>query len=87
MKTIRTVDLVNNIKQICEWLENNKREWVTISRPHNKNMVIMTEEEANFLYKAWRNAEYLAKLDRGTEAIKNNELIHVSLEDLKAMEN
>ena len=71
MKTIKTVDLVSNIKQVCDWLEKNKKEWITISRPHNKNMVIMTEEEANALAKARRNAEYLSMLDKSVEEAKN----------------
>ena len=87
MKTIKTADLANDINEVCDWLEQNKQEWVIISSPRNKNMVIMTEEEANSLAKIGRNADYLAKLDKGTEAIKNNDLIHVSFEELKAMED
>ena len=86
MKTIKTVDLLNDFKQVSDWLEENSREWITISRPHNKNIVIMTEAEANEFSKLRRNAEYLAKLDRGMEAIKNNDLVHISFEELEAME-
>ena len=86
MKTIKTVDLLNNIKQVSDWLKENPREWITVARPHNENIVIMTEAEAHSLAKARRNTEYLAKLDRGTQAIENNDLIHISLEEMQAME-
>jgi hypothetical protein len=53
----------------------------------NMVIMIMTEEEADALLKMRRNNNYLAKLDRGTEAIINKDLIHVSLDEMKAMED
>ena len=85
MIAIKTADLTQNFKQIADMVVNGEQ--VLISRPKNENLVVITQKEYNALDKMRRNAEYLAKLDRGTDAIKNNELINVSFEDLKAMEN
>jgi antitoxin YefM len=63
VKTIKTVDLVNDFKSISDWLEENNQEWVTVSRPKNKNIVLMTEAQANELAKARRNLEHLQKLN------------------------
>ena len=86
MKTIKTLDLVSNIKQVCDWLKQNPREWVTISRPHNENMVIKTEEEANSLAKARRNAEYLAKLAESIAQAERGEVVNYTREQMRAME-
>jgi antitoxin YefM len=73
VKTIKTVDLVNNFKNISNWLEENNQEWVTVSRPKNKNIVLMTKKEANELARNRKNLEYLMKLDRSVEESGNGE--------------
>ena len=42
---------------------------VIVSRKNNQNVVIVSEREYNDLTKAKRNAEYLAKLQRGISAL------------------
>jgi antitoxin YefM len=49
--TIKTVDLRKDIKRIGELV--NKGEKVVISRPHNENLVIISEKEYNMMEKAW----------------------------------
>ena len=86
MKTIKTVDLINDFKRVSDWLEQNAQEWITISRPHNKNMVIMTETEANELAKARRNLEYLHKLEVSLAQAERNEVVTYTKEQMRAME-
>jgi antitoxin YefM len=73
MRTIKTVDLVNDFKRVSAWLEENNKEWVTVSRPKNKNIVLMTEAEANELARARKNLEYLTMLDNSIEEARNGE--------------
>ena len=86
MKTIKTVDLINDFKRISEWLEENSQEWVTVSRPRNKNIVLMTEAQANELAKARRNLEYLQKLDRSIEQANRGEVVKYTMDEMRAME-
>ena len=68
---------------------------VIVSRKENKNVVIISESEYNELEKAKKNVEYLAKLNRADEQVKNGQVVtktmdlcwferypHLSLPDL-----
>ena len=59
--TLRTIDLRNNFKRVSDLI--NSGEKVLIARPHNENLVIMSEKEYNQLDKALHNAEYFARID------------------------
>ena len=50
------------------------------------NMVIISEAEYEQLLSAKENMEYLDKLDKSMEQLKNGETISFSMEELKAME-
>ena len=69
MIATKQMDLRANIKKYFDMAFNG--EPVIVSRKENKNVVIISEAEYNELSKAKRNAEYLAKLDRAEEQIKN----------------
>ena len=84
MKTIKTVDLINDFRRISDFLEANAREWVTVSRPHNKNIVIMTETEAHELAKARRNLEYMQKLDESIAQAELGKVVSYTREQMKA---
>lgn len=56
-----------------------------MSRPKSENVVIVSEEEYNNLLKAKRNEEYLIKLDRSFAQLDKGEVVHKSLEELRAM--
>lgn len=60
---------------------------VIVSRKENKNVVVISESEYNDLQKTKRNAEYLAMLDRSYEQLEHGEIIHKTMEELRAMEN
>lgn len=49
-------------------------------------MVIISESEYNELEKAKRNVEYLAKLNRADEQVKNRQVVTKTMEELLAME-
>ena len=50
MRAIKIVDLVRNCKEICESVVGG--EPVIVSRPHNKNVVVISEVEFNELTRA-----------------------------------
>lgn len=55
MIALKTVDLRNDFKKVSDIVTSGER--VLISRPHNENLVIMSEKEYNELEKMRRNAE------------------------------
>lgn len=59
---------------------------VIVSRKENKNVVIISEAEYNELSKAKKNAEYLAKLNKADEQIKNGQVVTKTMDELLAME-
>lgn len=67
MIVTKPVDLRARLK---EYLDNAfDGEPVIVSRKNNKNVVIVSEREYNDLIKAKKNAEYMAKLQRGITAL------------------
>lgn len=63
----------NKLKDYCDEATDNN-EIVIVTRKEEKNVVIISLENYNQLAKAARNAEYLAKLDRGFTQITANTL-------------
>ena len=57
-----------NFKSICERVFRG--ETIIVSRPKNENIVLLSEKKYEELERAQRNADYLAKLDRGLEQMK-----------------
>lgn len=85
MIATKQMDLRANIKKYFDMAFNG--EPVIVSRKENKNVVIISEAEYNELSKAKRNAEYLAKLERAGEQIKNGQVVVKTMEELRAMED
>ena len=71
MIAIKTIDLRNDFKRVSDLVISGEK--VLISRPHNQNLVVLSEKEYNELDKARRNAEYLKKLDNALEEARNGE--------------
>ena len=84
MMVTKQMDLRANIKKYFDLAFSG--ETVIVSRKENKNVVVISEKEYNELQKAKRNAEYLAKLDRSAEQLKNGNTISLSMDEMKAME-
>lgn len=83
MLAVKSMDVRDNFKEWCNKVING--ETLIVSRPKSENVVIVSEEEYNNLLKAKRNEEYLKKLDRSFAQLDKGEVVHKSLEELRAM--
>ncbi|MGI5173440.1 type II toxin-antitoxin system Phd/YefM family antitoxin [Treponema sp. OMZ 840] len=79
MTAVNTMDIRDNFNVFCDKVFDG--ETLIISRPKNKNVVMISENEYNLLQKAKRNADYLSMLDRSMEEAKSGNIIVKSLED------
>lgn len=84
MLAVKSTNVRDNFKEYCDKISN--RETIVISRPRNENIYMINEVEYNKLQKAKQNAEYLAKLDKAEEQIKNGQVVMKTMEELIAME-
>jgi len=83
--TIKTNDIVNRFKEFADMAVKGN-EVITVARPRNENVVLVSEVEFKEYAKARRNAEYLAKLKRSDEDYKAGRVITKTLDELQAME-
>ncbi|MGN0464963.1 MAG: type II toxin-antitoxin system Phd/YefM family antitoxin [Lachnospiraceae bacterium] len=84
MIATKQMDIRANLKKYFDLAFNG--ETIIVSRKENKNVVVISETEYNNLLKAKKNAEYLAKLNRAEEQIKNGQVITKTMDELLAME-
>ena len=84
MIALKTIDMRNDFKRVSEIIKNGEK--VLIARPHNDNLVVLSEKEYNKLEKVWRNAEYLNKIEMGIKELEQGKGITLKVEDLEAME-
>ena len=68
MLAVKGRDIKQNFKEMCDMVFGG--ETLIISRPRNENVVLISERKYEELEKARRNAEYLAKIDRGFDQIR-----------------
>ncbi len=85
MIATKQMDVRANIKKYFDIAFNG--EPVIVSRKENKNVVIISEAKYNELAKAKKNAEYLEKLNRADEQIKNGQVVTKTIDELLAMED
>ncbi len=83
MIALKTTDIRNNFKKISKLIFTGER--VLISRPHNENLVILSEKEYNELEKIRRNNEYLTKIDMSMEQLSQGRTIVKTVEELEDM--
>jgi antitoxin YefM len=83
MIALKTVDLRNDFKRVSALV--NAGEKVLIARPHNENLVVLSEKEYNELEKTRRNAEYLAKIDRSIQQVSEGHVVVKTMEELEEM--
>jgi antitoxin YefM len=83
MIALKTVDIRNNFKRISDLVKIGEK--VLISRPHNENIVVLSEKEYNELEKSRRNAEYLEKIDAAIERVSQGRVVRKSMEELEDM--
>lgn len=58
---------------------------VTIPKPTEDIVIISMSDYQEYL-RLKKNAEYLEKLDRSFEQLKNGDVVHKTMEELRAME-
>lgn len=56
------------------------------SRPHNQNLIVISEAAYRELEKLRRNAEYLAKLERSIQQFKEGKVVVKTMDELLNME-
>jgi antitoxin YefM len=83
MIALRTIDIRNNFKKVSDLVSSGEK--VLIARPHNENLVILSEKEYNELEKARRNAEYLDKIDRSLQQLAEGRIVAKTMEELEGM--
>lgn len=84
MIALKTVDIRSSFKKVSDLV--NSGEKVLIARPHNENLIVLSEKEYNELEKLRRNAEYTTMLDQSMKELAEGKVIKKTLADLESME-
>jgi antitoxin YefM len=85
MIALRTIDLRNDFKKVSDLV--NSGEKILISRPRNKNLVVLSESEYNKLEKAQRNTMYYSMIDESVLQVAEGKSISFTIDELDAMES
>ena len=83
MIALKTNDIKNDFKTVSDLVMSGEK--VLISRPHNKNLVILSETEYNELEKLRNNAKYLEKLDKSFKQFADGHVVTKTIEELEEM--
>ncbi|MDR2666925.1 MAG: type II toxin-antitoxin system Phd/YefM family antitoxin [Holosporales bacterium] len=83
MITIKTSDMLDDFKRICALVFSGEK--IIVARPHNENLVVLSEKEYNQLERAQNNMEYIKKLDRSLQQLASGNIIEKTMEELEAM--
>lgn len=76
----------SNLKDYCD-KATDENETVIVTRKDEKNVVLISLEQYNHIMKALRNAEYLEKIDKSMQQIKEGKIVTKTIEELEAMTN
>jgi antitoxin YefM len=76
----------SNLKDYCD-KATDENETVIVTRKDEKNVVLISLEQYNYVMKALRNAEYLEKIDKSMQQIKEGKIVTKTIEELEAMTN
>ena len=74
----------SNLKDYCD-KATDENETVIVTRKDEKNVVLISLEQYNYVMKALRNAEYLEKIDKSMQQIKEGKIVTKTIEELEAM--
>jgi len=85
MIPLKTISSKNDFEKVGNLVTSGEK--ILISRPHNQNLVIISEKEYNELNKARRNAEYLAMLDESHQQLSEGKTYTFTMDELFAMED
>lgn len=84
MIAVKPTQMRDNFKTICDQVVDG--EIVIVSRPNNKNVVVLSEKDYNAMQKAAHNADYLAMIDTSLDELKRGNHISKTLAELRASE-
>jgi antitoxin YefM len=83
MIALKTIDLRNDFKRVSDLI--NAGEKVLISRPHNENLIVLSEKEYNELEKSNHNTKYLDKIDKSMQQFIDGRIVVKTMEELEDM--
>jgi len=84
MIALRTIDLRNDFKRISEIVSGG--ETVLITRPHNNNLVVISEVDYNELIRNRNNIAYAAKIEKSLQELIMGKTVTMSINELEEME-
>lgn len=76
----------SNLKEYCD-KATDQYETVIVTRKNEKNVVLISLEKYNAMMKAAHNADYLDKIDKNVEQIKQGKVVVKTVEELEEMAN
>ena len=80
LQTIQSRDITTKFPQIAAQAIAGVT--FVVARPHNRNLVVMSEKQHQQLLRALNNAQMDKKLDQGQEEIKKGLSVEMSFEQL-----
>ena len=84
MIAVKPSQMRSNFKALCDRVSNG--ETIIVSRPNNKNVVVLSEKEYNDMHKAAKNADYLNMIDKSIGELEQGGFILKDIDELKQME-
>lgn len=86
MLAVNYSTLRSNLKDYCD-KATDENETVIVTRKDEKNVVLVSLEQYNRVMKALRNAEYLEKIDKSMQQLREGKVVVKTMEELEAMTN
>jgi antitoxin YefM len=84
MIAVKPTQMRDNFKALCDRVISG--ETVIVSRPKNKNVVVLSEKEYNAMQKAARNGLYLAMIDKSMAELEKGGFVIKTLNELRELE-
>jgi antitoxin YefM len=85
MIALNTVNTRDDFLKVSELVTMG--EIVLITRPHDENIVVLSEKEYRELEKARSNEAYLAKIDSAIERVASGRVVFKTMDELEEMAN
>ena len=86
MLAVNYSTLRSNLKDYCD-KATDENETVIVTRKDEKNVVLVSLEQYNRVMKALRNVEYLEKIDKSMQQLRDGKVVVKTMEELEAMTN
>ena len=76
----------SKLKDYCD-KATDENEAIIVTRKGEKNVVLISLEQYNAYLKMQKNVEYLRKIDKSLNQIKNGKTVTKTIEELEAIED